>query len=299
MIGLLDPALLLARSDAEVVRDLDLVLLSCRRYAIDLVPLEEYWHLLWASLGQPLERQLGTEAKRALQELRRVGDRSRRYIPPLAHGAGKAWRRGFSLMFGSPVLDSSWEERMASAVLRAVVANADGVVVLTRRMLGRNLIIHEVGGTTLDENVRWVLHVQPKGIGARQVLCVYHPRNLHQRWTTRFDWRLPAVSDSARYPFCPPDRWWIGSTVAFRTVSTKPAWIDRLGNAWARPNIPGGAGYHWDVFIDAPALRDRVGLAQINVVEYGAPETEKPVGHIHHVPDDKKGRITGRGWSCS
>src|SRR5690606_40189945 len=66
-----------------------------------------------------------------------------------------------------------------------------------------------------------LLHVQPRGVGPRQVLCIHHPRNLRERWTSRFDWRLPTTSDGARYPFCVPRQWWKGSTTAFRTVSDR------------------------------------------------------------------------------
>ncbi|MDC0711748.1 hypothetical protein POL68_24985 [Stigmatella sp. ncwal1] len=186
---------------------------------------------------------------------------------------------------------------MASATLRAIVSGED-VVVLTRRVVGRNLKTHAAGGTTLEENTRWILHVQPKNIGHRQILCVHHPRNLSERWTARFDWRLPAVSDGARYPFCPPDNWWKASTSAIRTISSKPAWIDKRGTGWARPNIPNGAGYHWDVFIRENALEQAVGLSQINVVAFGAPPDEGAPGQLHHEPGEKAGKLTGTGWSC-
>ena len=132
----------------------------------------------------------------------------------------------------------------------------------------------------------------------RDVLCVHHPRNLRERWTSRFDWRLPTASDCARYPFCVPNEWWKGSTTAFRTVSSKPAWIDAHGNGWARPNINGGAGYHWDVFIQDAHAKQAIGVDQINVVEFGAPSTEGRPGHLHHVPSAKQAHVTDAGWSC-
>jgi len=297
MIGLLDPALFLPRTDQEVQRDLDIVLQTCRKHSIELPPLEEYWLDLWSSLGRPLENGLGPAARRPLQELRKLGERGKTNLPKLSGPTGKAWRVGFQQLFAAACLGSSWEERMASATLRAVVAGQN-VVVLTRRVLGRNLQIHDAGGSILEENTRWILHVQPKGIGHRQILCVHHPRNLSESWTTRFDWRLPAASDGARYPFCPPDRWWKASTIATRTISSKPAWLDKLGNGWVRPNIPGGAGYHWDVFIQGAALQKTVGLNQINVVEFGAPASEGAPGQLHHVPGVKAGKETGTGWSC-
>jgi len=297
VIGLLDPALFLLRPDQEVERDLSLVIRTCREHAIQLVQLDEYWRDLWTDFGRPLERQLGPSARRALQELRKRAETSTQYVPALAPGAGKAWWAGFAQLFGHQALGVSWEEKLARATLRAVVADQD-VVMLTRRMPGRNLVSHVAGGSTLEETTRWVLHVQPKGIGPRQILCVHHPRNLRERWTARFDWRLPASSDGARYPFCPPRYWWKGATPAHRTIESRPAWLDDHGNGWARPNIPQGAGYHWDVFIQSPTLQQAVGLRQINVVEFGAPRHEGNAGQLHHVPDAKLGKPTGTGWSC-
>lgn len=301
MIGLLDPAFFLPPDGPAGVRDLErdlgLVIQACRKHSIELVPLEEYWPDLWRLLGRPLEHALAPTEKRPLQELWKLAKKATSHVPPLNGPPGRVWRNGFDQLFGAACLGDSWEERMASATVRAVAAS-DQVVVLTRRVLGRNLRRHASGNTTLDENTRWVLHVQPQGIGPRQVLCVHHPRNVSESWTARFDWRLPALADGARYPFCPPDRWWKGSTTAWRTVASKPAWLDKHGNGWARPNIPGGAGYHWDVFIDSPSLKQAVGLGQINVVEFGAPAGEGSVGHLHHVPSAGAGMPTGTGWSC-
>jgi hypothetical protein len=297
VIGLLDPALFLPRSDPEVERDLDLVIRACREHAIQLVPLDEYWRDLWTDFARPLERQLGPSARRAVQQLRRLAEASTLYAPALSSGAGKAWWAGFSQLFGPQALGAPWEEKMACATLRAVIADRE-VVMLTRRVPGRNLAAHAAAGSTLDETTRWILHVQPKGIGHRQILCVHHPRNLRERWTARFDWRLPSSSDGARCPFCPPAYWWKGATPAHRTIESKPAWLDKHGNGWARPKIAQGAGYHWDVFIQSPTLRQAVGLQQINVVEFGAPRSEGNPGQLHHVPDAKLGKPTGTGWRC-
>jgi hypothetical protein len=297
VIGLLDPALFLPRPDSEVERDFDRVAQSCRNHDIQLAALNEYWPALWNELARPLEQRLGPQARRALQQIRRLGDAANRHVPELAPHAGKAWRAGFRQLFEYSALGTSWEERMVRAVVRAALSG-EQVIVLVRRMVGRNLVVHASGGTTLDENTRWALHVQPRGIGHRQILCVYDNRNLIEPWTTRFDWRLPGSSDGARYPFCPPDRWWKGSTSAHRTVESRPAWLDKHNNAWARPNIPGGAGYHWDVYVHAPTLKEAVGLDQINVVQFGAPLTEGRAGHLHHIPDDRVGRPTGKGWCC-
>jgi hypothetical protein len=297
VIGLLDPTLFLARGEPEVVSDLEVVLRACREHNIELTPLHEYWPALWNELGSTLERQLSPQAKRTLQAVRNAAPSSDAHVAALSANAGVAWRRGFTVLFGGPHLQPPWTYRMALAVIRAVSCGQP-VVMFCRRVHGRNLVIHAAGNSTLHENTRWVLHVQPSGVGPRQVLCVHHPRNLRERWTSRFDWRLPTASDRARYAFCVPDEWWKGSTVAFRTVSSKPAWIDAHGNGWARPNINGGAGYHWDVFIQNAHAKQAIGVDQINVVEFGAPSTEGRPGHLHHVPSAKKAIVTDAGWSC-
>lgn len=297
MIGLLDPALFLNRSVIEVQRELDIVLRTCKQYSISLPPFEEYWPALWVNFGAPFEHSLSPDAKRALHEIRKLGQQSA--LPPrvLAQMPSRVWKRGFTQLFGQPNFPDSWEESMAAAAIRAVATGED-VILFTRRMLGRNLVHHLAGHSNLEENTRWLLHLQPQGMGHKQILCVYHPRNLANHWTVRFDWRLPGNQHGARYPFCPPNAWWKGATAAWGTVASKHAWLDQHGNGWARPNIPDGAGYHWDVFISSASLQDAVGLDQINVVEYGAPSNEGVAGQIHHVPTVKKGKITGQGWQC-
>lgn len=294
MIGLLDPALFLPRPEKQVQSDFDAILRTCNRSAVSLPMLDEYWDDLWVQLGSSLERSLSPVGKRALQEVRRLGKRIA--IPPLNQGAGSVWRRGFQQLFGSQHLGASWEERMAAASIRAASTH-ERVILFTRRMEGRNLVQRIAGSSTLDENTRWVLHLQPAGIGPVQVLCVHHPRNLIDTWTSRFDWRLPGAQ-GARYPFCPPDFWWKGSTEAWRTISSKPAWIDRRDNGWARPNIPDGAGYHWDVFIQSVGLQQAVGLNQINVVAFDAPQEEGAPGTLHHLPTAKAGKVSEVGWTC-
>lgn len=297
MIGLLDPALFLSRNDEEVLCDLNWITSTCRKHAIEIVRFEAYWPDLLKQFIRPLEKAFKPENRQALREVRMLAENSKRLIPPFHRSAGKSWRRGFLQLFGPQVLGDSWEERMTIAVLQAVSA-CRNVIIFTRRIKDRNLLVHPAGNSVLEENTCWVLHVQETQIGHRQVLCIYHPRNLTERWTTRFDWRLPAASDGAKYPFCPPDNWWKGTTPIIRTITSKPAWLDKHGNGWARPNIPRGAGYHWDVMIQSQELTEIVGLRQINVVEYGAPPNEGKPGQQHHEPKAVSGRTTGKGWTC-
>lgn len=295
MIGLLDPTLFLPRPEKEITDDLDNVARACKAHKIIVPAIEEYWGEMWSKLGSPLEKSLSPIARRSVHEIRKIGTNLQ--LPRLDIDPGRVWRRGFEQLFGTPHLAVSWEERMAAAAIRALITG-DEVVLLTRRILGRNLIRHASGDSTLDENSRWLLHVQPKGLGHKQVLCVHHPRNISERWTSRYDWRLPGNGPGVPYPFCPPETWWKPTTAAFRTISSKPAWIDCHQNGWARPNIRAGAGYHWDVFITSLRLQEVVGLKQINIVEYGAPRSEGEAGKLHHIPEAKEGKITGTGWQC-
>ena len=295
MIGILDPTFLLARSESEIVEDINLVLLTCQRFKIELAPLGEYWPDMWSEFGRKLEKILSPQGKRTLQALRQAAPKTDHHILALSPNAGTAWRRGFTDLFGSPPLDPAWSERMALAVIRAISSDRD-TVVLCRRIIGRNFVVHRSANCTLDENRRWLLYVQPSGIGPRKVLCIHHPRNLTERWTARFDWRLPTISDGARYPFCVPSHWEKGSTQAFRTISSKPAWVDARGNGWARPNINNGAGYHWDVYIHDQQKRLEIGVDQLNIVEYGSPEGQP--GFLHHIPSDKQSILRDKGWEC-
>ena len=298
MIGILDPALFLVRDECDVVMCIEFVLRACEEHNIELTPLKEYWVPLWKDLGNELECNLTPRGKRALQQLRRLAPNNDEHINQLATAANVAWRNGFTDLFGPPYLDQSWAERMALAVIRGVLSKQT-VVMFCRRVLNRNLVIHAVGNSTLHENKRWFLYVQPSGgLGPIQVLCVHHPRNLHEKWTARFDWRLPHIADGARYPFCVPNDWWKGKTISFRTIASKHSWLDANGNGWARPNINEGAGYHWDVYLRNEALKDRIGVDQINIVEYGAPASEGCPGYLHHIPSDKEGAVKDSGWSC-
>ncbi len=131
MIGLLDPTLFLARAEAEVVSDLEVVLRACREYTIELTPLREYWPALWSEIGSALESQLSAEAKRTLQAVRRAAPSSDAHIAALSANAGAAWRRGFTVLFGGPHLQLPWTDRMALAVIRAVSSGQAGRHVLS------------------------------------------------------------------------------------------------------------------------------------------------------------------------
>jgi hypothetical protein len=297
-IGLIDPALLLPRSSDRVASDLAQVLIACEKSKIRLLPFREYWTDMWRQFGRPLEEGLPPTERHAVQELRRLGQK---HANELAWSGdkltGTVWVDGFKQLFDS-IAGMSWTERMAQAALRAV-AHGERVVMFTRLINGRNVILHRAGETTLAEITRWVLHVQ-QGHDRHQILCVSDPRNLTESWTARYDSRLPSQLNGAGYPFCVPNNWWHATVAARDTVRSKPCWMDGHENGWARPNINSGAGYHWDVYIKDRATAEKIGLDQVNIVQHGAPPEEGVPGWIHHVPSDKQGKIDEKraGWIC-
>lgn len=300
MIGILDPALLLPRpgDEASLETELDHIAQLCHTRRIELPQLDEYWPDLWRQLGQDLERSVSSHrARQALRELRKRG-RPPHGVPPLGPAAGRVY--GLRTMFDLDALGPGWLGRMTKALARASFTGAP-TVLLTRRMQGRNLRSHAAANSQLDEVTRWFLYLHLSGSAPRSIHCVHHPRNLSPdlRWTTRFDWRLPAAEDGARYPFCPPPAWWKQCTPAVTTMRSKPVFLDAKGNGWARPNIERGSGHHWDVYIADVELARRIGLDQLNIVEVGAPPSEGSPGSIHHVPGKKEGRRREHsGWSC-
>lgn len=301
MIGILDPALLLTRPGEEdrLEVEIDVINQICRSGQITLPKLGEYWPALWQELGASLQRTLKRpRAKLALDELRSFGCAPRAI--PVLEAPPRGRMLGARHMFEIEQLSPTWLDRMTLALARA---SASGIptILLTRRMIGRNLQVHQVENSRIEEVTRWVVYLSMSGGPPRAVYCIHHPRNLPPslRWTTRYDWRLPASVDGAKHPFCPPAAWWKGAVPAVKTVESKPAFLDAMGNGWARPNINDGRGYHWDVYLSDPNLKERIGLSQLNIVGFGGPPGEKEPGAIHHASQKKMGRLRDEsGWQC-
>lgn len=150
--------------------------------------------------------------------------------------------------------------------------------------LGRNILEHSSGYSSIKERLRWRVYVSRAGLnGALPVPCIYSQRNIETPWTSRFDIFLP---DTGEYSFVPPTNWHLRSTAAVVTKQSKPVFLDNSGNGWAAPNTPGQA-YHWDVYLENPKWIAARGANQINVTRYGAPESQGAPGTIHHVPTGK------------
>lgn len=298
MIGALDPALFLTsdrarRTDAEVRRDLDAVLQICRQRGVELVATRACWDRLWDELGRTLERSLRDPlAKRSVQQMRRAA----RVLDDGQDAPRRAW--GFRQMFAWEGLGGGWEDMMSRSIAR--LAREDHEIILFTRLLEtRNLTTHSHANTSLREITRWRLYLTTAGVSPVTVRCIHHRRNLDVAHTERIDHRLPADADRAQCPYCPPARWHQRDTRVFAHVQSRPVWLDRHGNAWARPSIGGGKGHHWDVYLRAPDLADQIGLDQINITAWGAPASEGEPGDLHHLPSNKRAHLKREPrWRC-
>lgn len=293
-VALLDPILFEPRSEDSLISDLNVVIAACARHGYLLLPVQDYWVELWTEKVRPLSQGGSPLLRQAVQELQRLSQRSVVSLPDVV-GASTAWKNGFLDMFG--VIGEQWPQRMANAAVRVAgnIGENGNVVLFTRKVVGRNVTVHSAGDSTLDEITRWILHVQPRG-GHKQIPCVYNLRNLSERFTIRFDWRLPTENDGGAYPFYYPDQWWKKTTKVFGTMQSKYCWRDVIGNGWARPNISGGQGYHWDVYMSDVKLQERIGVSQINVKEFGSTLSEGDPGMNHHIPKAKKSAVNNVGW---
>lgn len=301
MIGILDPALFLMErpgalqpgEDQALDRLLRDVARVCRDYALRFPTPKSYAERLKRELLVPLQR--ATRERTLLQSL----DFFRDVLRPerLVTGAElEAW--GLRELFAGLRLGDGWLGEMERVVAMNIGAG-EPIVLLTRFFEGRNLRRHAVDRCELLEKTRWRVRTRIRGGALVDMPCVRNVRNMQLTWTVRYDERLPAVEDDARYPFCPPEQWCSDEprgVRAWRTHLGKPAWIDGHGNAWVRPST--GGGHHWDVFVHSVDVRQKLGLDQLNIVEFGAPDREGKAGHVHHVPTDKQSRFRDRGWSC-
>lgn len=305
MIGILDPALfqwgtvgqLSSAEEAALRRILGDVITAVRARGIQLGTTGAYWSALWKDFVVPLQARVSSPQVKALfGELRKLGGATSKFPTPPPQT--RVW--GFRTMFGATSgLPAGWEDRMGDAVARHVAAGQD-VVLFVRLVPGRNLRVWTgKAQVKIHEVTRWRLFVRTPGAPTHQRIdCVRGLEQFQRPWSIRLDPRLPLPADGARYPFCLPVNWHRGSCSVVSTVSSVPAWVDARSRGWTRPNIPQGAGYHWDVFFSNAADVARVGVDQLNIVEYGAPATEGTAGHLHHVPTKKAGKVTDAGWAC-
>ena len=297
---ILDPALFLTRvpgqlsadEDVEIRQLIDDAVRVCRQHGYEVVAAGAYWKKLQQDLVRPLERAGSPQLRAGLDTLRSLAKPRNLPVPP-AGSRKKVW--GVKQLFGWPRLGQDWLELMETVLVGCALLG-ESFMLLARQFEGRNQQTHASGRCELVEKTRWRLYIQVTGQPPLTLPCIRNLRNLSIDWTQRFDERLPAQSDGARFPFCPPEHWWRRHVVSCRTVQSKPAWVDARGNGWARPAT--GGGRHWDVYIEDPNVAETIGLDQLNIVQWEA-RPEGKVGHIHHVPTEKKSRLADTaGWSC-
>ena len=287
MLAVLDPVLFSTDTRRS---ELDEVVRLCRKYGARIPDASFYWHKLQRERIQPLSREGLREIRSALDALR---SRASTVQFPEAPPRITLW--DFRTMFGA--LGREWVDVMAR-LLTGCALTGEPTILITRLVLGRNAEEHSgPERCRLIEKTCWDLRVQAPGSGRRRIPLVRHRRNVAIQWTTRFDDRLPAEDDGARFPFFPPADWHKSSVRVCKTHESRPTWLDVMGSHWACPAT--GWGYHWDGSLES-SLSERYGLSQLNVVCWGAPPDEGAVGDLHHVPRKKGSRLksAGAGWAC-
>jgi hypothetical protein len=299
-LALLDPCLFDPAVHPDgivgVVAGLDEVLSICRRRGILIPMVEEYWDKLSSRWMRPAERATPPRRRGPFQQLRRTAQQLD--LPTYLEGT-KVW--GFRHLFedlGEP--EDRWADWLAESAVRCCLGGQD-VVVFVASVEGRNFAVECHDGTALRHHTRWRVHTQPRGVGPCHLPCWHHRRNVELDWTTRFDPRLPAAADGARFPFCPPSDWASMGVSVWRSVEARPSFVDAHGHGWARPRINDGAGHHWDVYLSDERTRRRLGgVPRLNITAWGSlSDRGDGPGSIHH-EGDQAGRIRrdAAGWRC-
>lgn len=317
MIAILDPALFITRApegpldpeeQEELLHVFEGVIGVMKETRATLPGDDWYWGPLTREFLGPLSRRLverGVRPSRLQQALQTL------LSYKLVRGFPDRPTKGVTKLWGVKALYAKWDWcpswrgcvspdwlSVMERVLIGAVQQGD-VVLLTRFLVGRNVHEHADRKCVLREKDPWRCYAHVPGHPPRGVPCLANVRNRRVPWTTRFDERLP---DSGKFPFCPPPQWWRRKgrdrgVDAWRTLRSKPCWMDRFGNGWAQP-VTGGI-YHWDVFIEDVNQQEEAGLDALNVVAWGTTEAGKIPGQIHHVPEDKAGRLKpSAGWTC-
>jgi hypothetical protein len=284
--------MLSSEEDAEITQLIREAVRVCRQPGYRVVAVGEYWKKLQQDLVRPLERVGSYELKAGLDTLRSYAENLK--FPAPALGITKrVW--GVKQLFGWARLESTWLELMERLLVNCALLGGP-FILFARLFEGRNQQTHAAGRSEIAEKTRWRLYVQLAGQPLCAIPCIRNLRNLAVEWTQRFDERLPAKFDNARFPFCPPEKWWRRQVEPIRTIQSKPAWVDARRNGWARPAT--GGGRHWDLYIADPNIVETIGLNQLNIVQWEV-RPQGIVGDIHHVPTKKQSKIADTaGWSC-
>jgi len=216
MLLILDPALF--RFMAPDARELDELLRVLRGGQASIPRLDPYWTRLQKDWIEPC--RVRADDPRVKQALALLDGHARR----LQVGGGEVVEvSGFRRIFGG--LPDDWPKFM-EAVLSACVGTGEDLVVFTRLVKQRNAqTLEGLGSCRLVEKTVWRLRIRRDG-GRVDIPLIRGPRNLDVPWTCRYDERLPAEWDGARFPFCPLPTWNDPQTAVHRTRNSRPCWQD-------------------------------------------------------------------------
>lgn len=294
---ILDPALFMdsiaglaairARDDSEYAGDLDGIV-RVLQVTNGYIPKDQLWLNIERRLIVPLLHK-HLRNQRFRQPLAIIRDRLRP-IPVTESKRVTVW--SFRDLFAC--LGGDWTDLVVLSAASLLSSGESTTLVVVRRILGRNLIVHGSPPGALQEKCIWNLRMLTEHCFSR-MLCVANERNIKVPWTCRYDDRLPAPEDGAAYPFCAPINWFVAAPPprgrAVR-LGAHPGSEDIAGRVWTRPDGLRGLN-HWDVQIP-PRDRSAVGSPYLNVtIGWPLDKKSKPPGTIDHghVPPFSK-------WAC-
>ncbi|HHY6927763.1 TPA: hypothetical protein ACV4T7_007148 [Burkholderia ambifaria] len=269
----------------ELKAQLSEIIAICRRFNWKVIFDRQGWRHIELSVIRNITSQCkDNELAVALSVLRR------NFLETIDVDAGvqvRTW--GIKPLFND--LSTPEDVDLAEKVTRSLaycLTRRQSVKLFVREVEGRNTKIHATGHSFICERTRWMIYLSMRGLnGAGPIACITKIRNITTEWTSRYDVGLP---DTGSFAFVPSTDWHLRKTIASRVMQSKPVFLDKEGNGWAKPNTP-GVGYHWDVYLSDREWIDAVGLAQINICRSDAPVEQGAPGEIHHVPAEKMGRV--------
>jgi hypothetical protein len=264
----------------DVLRSIDLVVNIGRR-GLQVATTKAVWQRIHLEFVKPLSTCVPpkdlTHRIQALQQLVTIIE------PPVCNG--QTW--GVSPLFEFQNIPNSdfWMTDIASLATYWIdndIANDQAFVFLTRLFEGRNLTRRSTGHCVIFEKSLWKVAVQSGTSGnVREIYCISSLRNLDVEWTIRYDDRLPDTSPAGGLSFAPAATWRLSSTVAVRTIQSKPTWVDAYGNGWSDTSTPGIA-HHWDVFLNESSHRAQFGDDHVNITCWGTSDRGRTPGSVHH-----------------
>ena len=294
---ILDPALFMdsieglpairAREDSEYAEDLNRIV-RILQATNGYIPKDRLWLNIERRLIAPLlQKHMGNPSIR--QPLTIIRNR---LSPSPAAKSKRVTVWSFRDLFAC--LGADWTNLVVFSAASLLSSGASTPLVVVRRVVGRNLIVHGNPPGALQEKCIWNLRMLTEHCFAR-MLCVANERNIKVPWTCRYDDRLPAPEDKAPYPFCAPINWFIAAPPPEgRAVrpGAHPGSEDIKGRIWTRPEGLRGLN-HWDVQIPRRE-QAAVGSSYLNItIGWPIGKTSKPPGTIDHghVPPFSR-------WSC-